>query len=116
MNEKKAQTLVRSARSGSAACSAGLASSAAGARNSMSRGCFNGAIMHFSFSLVCGFVAVDHGAGGRLPGVALLGEADLFGEVIAEIAFVQVSDGLCQGFGRRVAEGLADLEFIEQVS
>src|SRR4051812_37789060 len=106
MNEKKAQTLVRSARSGSAACSAGFASSAADARSSVSRGCFNGAIMNFSFSLVCGFVAVDHGAGGRIPGVTLFGEADLCGEVVAEVAFVQGSDGLRERLGCRVTEGL----------
>src|SRR5215212_438481 len=115
MNEKNAHTLVRSARGGSAACSAGLVSSAAGARSSMSRGCFNGAIMNFSFVLVCDFVTVDHGAGGRVPGIALLGEADLFGEVVAEVTFVQGSDGLGEGLGRRVAEGLADLKFVEQV-
>jgi hypothetical protein len=65
--------------------------------------------MNFSFSLVCGLVAVDYGAGGGVPGVTFLREADLLGEVVAEIAFVQVSDRLSERLGRGAVEGLADL-------
>src|SRR5665213_3053821 len=78
--------------------------------------CGNWAIFSIAGFLFVQCITGECRAGGLLPRKTFLGRGDLRGQIVPRLLRIKLLHGGGKRLGRWVAEGRADLEFVEQVA